>query len=429
MQAKYLFNRERPSAWSQRIWLEKAGLLLLLVYVLAGVIYSAILSPVARFPDESEYLKLSYNLLHGPGFSMDGIHLTACRPPGYVFFLSAVRALDGDYFGFRAVQFLLLAGTAFLVYRLCSEGERFAGLLVVTGLVICYPVLFYTAGTLYPQTLSAFLFVGALNLLLITPRNLILNLCSGFVFGALILVVPTFLLTLGIVVLVARFLKIIRWQDVLMITLAACLVVGTWTLRNAVTFHRFVPVASNSGVNLLMGNNERATPYEAAANIGMEPYYQQNTKLGLDEFQGDQFYKDAALNWIKAHPGQALTLYFEKVLNFFNIMNVYVPGNHVEIPLWKQVLMAASYLLLLGLLGWRLGDIRRFPLIPREKLLLAVYILSAFTSAIFFTRIRHRLPYDYLIIAIIALNLSRRLEIWLTPQRAPEPLPTATQTA
>jgi len=39
------------------------------------VISSAVLAPVARFTDEEEYLKLSYNLLQGPGYSMDGVHL------------------------------------------------------------------------------------------------------------------------------------------------------------------------------------------------------------------------------------------------------------------------------------------------------------------------------------------------------------------
>ena len=61
--------------------LDRAGWLLLFVYLLAGVIYSAVLAPVARFSDEQEYLTLSHNLLHGIGFSMDGAHLTASRPP------------------------------------------------------------------------------------------------------------------------------------------------------------------------------------------------------------------------------------------------------------------------------------------------------------------------------------------------------------
>ena len=232
--------------------------------------------------------------------------------------------------------------------------------------------------------------------------------------------VPTFLFTLMVVLGTARILELIRGRDVVLIILVAAIAVGAWTTRNAVQFHRFVPIASNSGMNLLMGNNEQAVATEAAANIGMGPYYQQSAARGFDEFQSDHFYREAAVTWIKTHPGHAAVLYIEKVLNFFNIINVYSSRNQAEISAWKQVVMAAGYLLLLGLLGWRLSEIGRFPLLPREKLFLIVYVLSAFTSAIFFTRIRHRLPYDYLIIAVIVLHLSRRLEIWMRPAIPPE---------
>ncbi len=88
--------------------LQRIGLVLLVLYLLAGVIYSAVLPAVARFSDEDEYLKLSYNLVHGPGYSMDGVNLTACRPPGYAFFLAGIRALGGGFLSFRVAQFLLL---------------------------------------------------------------------------------------------------------------------------------------------------------------------------------------------------------------------------------------------------------------------------------------------------------------------------------
>ena len=81
--------------------------------------------------------------------------------------------------------------------------------------------------------------------------------------------------------------------------------------------------------------------------------------------------------------------------------------------------MGVSYIsLLLALLAWRLAETKRFPAyIPREKLFLIVYVLSAFTMAIFcYTRIRYRLPYDYLIITVIAMHLSRRLQLWLERQ-------------
>jgi hypothetical protein len=417
--------RLRDVSQSKTFWssvegrLEVAGILLLLLYLVAGVIYSGILPAVARFTDEQDYLNLSHNLLHGPGYSLDGAHLTASRPPGYAFFVAGIQASGGDFFDIRVAQFGLLVATIVLVCRLGSETKMFGGLLIVTGLVICYPVLFYTGATLYPQTLSGFLFMLAMVLTLAKLRGLALNLATGISFGALILTVPTFLFTLVVVLGVSRFLRIIRWRDVLLITFAASLMIGAWSARNAVCFHRFVPIAANSGMNFLEGNNERANPFEAASNSGMEAFYRQAEEQGLDEFQSDSFYRQTALAWIEAHPGKALILYLEKALNFFNVVNVYASHSQSEASASRQLVLAASYILLLGLLAWRLARVKRFPLLPREKLLLAVYVLTAFTSAIFFTRIRHRLPYDYLIIAVIAMYLSRRLEDWITSRQAP----------
>jgi hypothetical protein len=71
--------------------------------------------------------------------------------------------------------------------------------------------------------------------------------------------------------------------------------------------------------------------------------------------------------------------------------------------------MGASYLLLLGLTGWRLVEARRgFPLMAREKLFLLIYLASAFTMAIFLMRIRLRLPYDELLMVVVAGHLCRR---------------------
>ena len=384
-----------------------AGILLLALFVLAGIIYSALVPPVARFTDEQEYLKLSDHLVHGPGFSLDGVNPTAARAPGYAFFLAALRLGGGDFIAFRVVQFFLLGATILLVARLGAGRPIFAGTLLVTALVVCYPVLFYTSSTLYPQTLSAFLFVAALSFLLAAPRGPAMDLGAGISFGALILVVPTFLPTMIIVLGTAGFLKLIPWRKAMLVAIIAGIVVGAWTARNTIVLHHFVPVATNSGLNLLEGNNHEANP-EAAANVGMEPSYNHVSSFHLDEFQADQYYRAAAVAWMKANPVDAFILYLEKVANFFNLRNVYSSEAQPEVSVWKQVVMGGSYLLLLGLLAWRLIDVRRFPLTPREKLFLIVYVLSAFTSAIFFTRIRHRLPYDFLIIAVIAVNLSAR---------------------
>ncbi len=113
-----------------------------------------------------------------------------------------------------------------------------------------------------------------------------------------------------------------------------------------------------------------------------------------------------------AHPGRATVLYFEKAANFFNVYNAYAPESRAEVTPWRQAVLGACYGLLLALLAWRLLEMKRFPLTTTERLFLAIYILSAFTQAIFFTRIRLRLPYDFHIVYIIAAHLARRIAVW-----------------
>jgi hypothetical protein len=402
-----------PILWRSR--LRVAGIVLLVLSFVAGTLYSFSLPTKARFPDEAQYLDLSQNLLHGPGFSFDGEHLTAARPPGYPFFLAMIEATGGGMVAMRIVQYFIFAGTILLTCQLFPAKPRFASLLTVTGVVMLYPVLFYTSSTLYPQTLSAFLFILALVLVLKTQRGFLLNVATGLVFGALLLVVPTFALTLPILLVAAWFLKIIRWHEGIPIAIGVVLIVSVWIARNEMVFHKFVPFASNSGANFLIGNCPTTIPYGGSGNIDRTHYQDEARALGLDEFQEDKYYQQAAMTWIKQNPERAFVLYLEKTANYFNVYNAYAPGTMSEASPWKQIVMGATYVLLLGLLGWRLAEVKRFPLLPREKLFLIVYVLTAFTMAIFVTRIRYRLPYDYLIIAIVVMHVSRRLQLWLEP--------------
>ena len=391
--------------------LRLAGIALLVLYVIAGVIYSFMLPAAGRFSDEREYLALANHLWNGPGYSMDGVHLTAIRPPGYAFFLVA---LGNSVLLARIVQFGLLAGTVLLLARLFPPKERDAALLVTTLVVGVYPLFFYTGTTLYPQTLAGFLFVLALSLLLRGPRGWMMHALIGLIFGYLILVVPTFLFTLFILLVVALWLGLLGWRDGAVLAIAAGVIVMSWTGRNYIEFRQFVPVASYSGAQLLIGNCESTIPYGGSGNVDTTHYHAEANALGLDEFQADRFYREAAVKWIEEHPSRAFVLYLEKAANFFNVYNEYAPESRGEVTLWRQVLLGACYGLLLALLAWRLCEAGRFPLTTTEKLFLAIYILSAFTQAIFFTRIRLRLPYDYLIVAIIAMHLSRRLAPYFT---------------
>ena len=390
--------------------LRLAGYTLLSFYLLAGIIYSCVLPAIGRFPDERDYLALTGHLLSGPGFSLDGAHLTAIRPPGFAFFLF----LFGDsIIAARIAQIILIGAGILLLARLFPEKNRDSAVLFTTLTVAIYPLFFYTGTTLYPQTLAGFLFVLTLSLLLRGPRNLTMIALIGLIYGFLILVVPTFLLTLFVLLGAGIWVGIMRWHEAVIFTAAAAVIVLTWTVRNYIEFRQFVPVASYSGAQLLIGNSENTIAYGGSGNIDTTHYHDEAQARGLDEFQADHFYQQAALTWIEDHPARAFVLYLEKAANFFNVYNEYAPESRGEVTAWRQAVLGACYGALLLLLLWRLAESGKYPLSSSEKLFLAIYILSAFTQAIFFTRIRLRLPYDYLIVAIIAEHLALRLQPWL----------------
>lgn len=396
--------------------LHRAGLALLALSVVAGVVYSCFIPAGARFVDEADYLALGRHLAEGAGYSLNGVQPTAMRPPGYPFFLAPILAAGGGIAVIRIAQNLLVAGTVMLAARLTAKGP--GALAATAGLTLLYPVLFYTAGTLYAQTLAGFLFVAALAQWLAAGRRLFPAFTGGLTFGALILTVPTFGLTFFVALAAAWWLKQLGGRGILAAAVGATLMLGVWTTRNLVQFHRFVPVASNSGFNFLLGNNGHAVPYRGINDVDVAPYVREADARGLDDFARDRFFREQALRWIGHHPGREARLYAEKTLNFFNLWNEYAPSSRAQITAGMQAVMAGSYLLLLGLLAWRLAETRRFPLEPREKFLLLIYVASAFTSAIFLTRIRFRLPYDYLLIAVIAGHLARR---WLAPKAGKNP--------
>ena len=166
---KYLKKLERQGSYV---------LAFLVLSVLAfGVVYSIILGDELRFlPDESNYLVLAQNLAEKGTYSLpfyswfidpclDTVHTempTAFRVPGYPLVLSVVFWIGGNIVHARILNFLFLAGTMIIVYLLL-RGKRtaLAGLIGAAG-VIAYPVLMFTAGAFYPQTLAVFLFAAVL---------------------------------------------------------------------------------------------------------------------------------------------------------------------------------------------------------------------------------------------------------------------------
>jgi hypothetical protein len=89
-----------------------------------------------------------------------------------------------------------------------------------------------------------------------------------------------------------------------------------------------------------------------------------------------------------------------KFLNYFNYRNkLYSAGEQTRT---QDVVMFVTCVPLFVLLIVRMGCYRAFPLAAWEWLFLSTYLLTGLAYAVFFTRIRFRLPFDCLLICLVA---------------------------
>jgi hypothetical protein len=143
----------------------------------------------------------------------------------------------------------------------------------------------------------------------------------------------------------------------LIASLCAFAVIGSWTVRNSIVLDRFVPVATNSGLNLLFGNSENTTA-GAGVTTDISTYYARGQLLG--EVDRDRFYREAALGWVRENPGRAFGLYLAKLAHFFApVEDLATKGAGGG---WRMFLQGCTYVLLLVALVFRLAAWRRIPL-------------------------------------------------------------------
>ncbi|HEX5117378.1 MAG TPA: glycosyltransferase family 39 protein [Pseudonocardiaceae bacterium] len=379
--------------------------------------YAIRLGDAVRFHDEQVYLDIVNSLAYNHGFSVDGVVPTAYRPPGYLFLLLPFHlASGGSITTLRMVGVLALAGTVWFVYLLGRRAHTPATGAVAAVVVACYPLLIFTATALYPQ-------VPALFLLLVTfemaaralPENsrakLGYALFAGLMAGLLIITVPTFGVTaVGLVAWLAWRRKAVgrrvSWGAVVALVLAMAVLPGVWCVRNAIVMHAFVPVSTNDGFNLLLGNSPN-TRADSGTNVTIDGYTQFATFHRLDEVQADHYFAGQALDWIGQHPGSAAELYVEKVVNNFSYSDdLATAGQDSRL---QDVVSAVSYYPILLLALARLALYRRWRLTPTEKLIAWTIVVNVLLLAVFFTRIRFRVPLDALTVVLAASTVTHLL--------------------
>jgi 4-amino-4-deoxy-L-arabinose transferase-like glycosyltransferase len=372
-----------------------------LALVLAGG-YAVIVGGGLRFADEQVYTDLARQLASGHGYS-DGGTPTAYRPPGYPFLLLPFYLLGGgSVVVLRLAGVLCFGGAVWFTYLVGRRTGSAAAGALAAAVLACYPLMIYTSAALYPQ-------VPALLLLLVMiefglravdgRRRWTYTVLSGLCGGLLTITVPSFApsILLLVAAMVWRLRRGVAVRMVALLLIAAAVIPVAWSVRNAVSLHAFVPVSTNNGVNLLLGNNADATP-SSGTNVDISAYDHEAKARGLDEVGIDGFYRDSAVHWMAGHVFDATMLYSGKVAHTFVYSDSLKTGGQAA----SDLLAALTYYPVLALALLRLFLTRRFPLQRVEKLAVWVIVVNVLLLAVFFSRVRFRVPLDGLTIILAA---------------------------
>jgi 4-amino-4-deoxy-L-arabinose transferase-like glycosyltransferase len=334
---------------------------------------------------------------------MDGKVLTASRPPGYVWFLAIPEFFHAGNTALRIFNASSLAFCQLFLFLLASRmASKAVGALAVL-LSLFYPVFLYTATVLFPQTMGAALLLMALWLLLdkkeLKASKLFL---AGIVWAFLVLAIPTFFILGAFLALWLLWRRKDFRRRLLLFAAPVVILLSGWSLRNDYAMHSVVFVATNGGINLLLGNSEHIT-----ATSGSSANVAKYTEVGhqLSEEGADKYYADSAKLWIRNHPKQFVVLYVDKLAHYFWYFDKTTAEDRsiaLADPAWRRVLMFFTYEPLLLLFFLRLALFRKFPLSEAELCLIGLYLVNALLTAMFFPRIRFRLPLDWLLLVVVA---------------------------
>jgi hypothetical protein len=381
-----------------------------LLGIVAVFLFSAVLAiwsgSSLRYEDEIEYHELAQSLVHEHAFLDDRGRPTVARPPGYPLLLAAVYEIVDSALAAKILNCLALAGSCYLLIKLSRRLFPVEAALA-PYLVLFYPLFAYAATTLYPQTIGGLLMLAVILLLSGDRRRRIHLVWAGLIYGALCLAIPSFLYIVPVLLAFLAFAggKPDKGSLVRAAILAICIVltIAPWTIRNAVESGFLVPISANGGINLAIGNSAFTPPDGKAALIKACP----QLPAIPSEVAFDRVWAKCGIDYIRNNPGPELRLYLGKLLNYFNFRNeISTIG---EQKTWQNVAVFATYYPLLIVALLRLTMVRRYRLSSLEALLYILYFANAALTAVFFTRLRFRIPFDLLLVAIDAAFIERLL--------------------
>lgn len=278
------------------------------------------------------------------------------------------------------------------------------------------PVYLYTVALIYPQSILALGYVAAIFLLTGEATRwasvVWLSLGLGAAFS-LSLYASSISLFVFFPILAAygwRLLSfpggVLRGWSLAIVsgTLACTLLLGPYLWRNHTKVHPGIYFSLNSGMNLLLGNSPETT---ATSGVHVSSANKSRAaSVHLGEYESNRILVQKALENIKSNPAHYAVLYLKKFFCGFNNS----ADTCTDTPSGSKIKTALAWIVYVVLAGGALLGFRsvwkgapgfsaqQTELLRVVFLVIAVaYLMNIAGYAIFFTRLRFRVPLDLLL--------------------------------
>jgi hypothetical protein len=213
--------------------------------------------------DATAYATIAANLERGEGFTLGrfGTQPASNYSPGLPLLTGGIYAASGGVHERSARLVLALIGSLSVLFAYLI-GRRLSGVLaglVGATLVAVYPALLEYHGMLMSEPLAAALLSGSVLAMLWAADGKRGWVVPGLLLGALALTRPEYLaISFPIAVVVLARGGWDGWREglvqALVMLVGVAVVVAPWTVRNAVTLDRFVPISTGGGQVLFAGS-------------------------------------------------------------------------------------------------------------------------------------------------------------------------------
>lgn len=362
-------------------------------------------------PDSGEYLEISENILSGAGFSLDGIHPTDYRAPGYPFFLASIQYFTGDnLLNIRVVQALLDSITAFIIFVIAYNiFDFFVGCLALSIYSI-HPSLIGATTFVLSESLTVF-FLSLCALLLLYSlkyRKYKYSFTAGLLLGLSTLVRP-FTLPFPVFLLIISFFFFARNKFILKSNLLLCigfvLCLSPWIVRNYIAFNQFIPVSSNLGGNLYIASNEKWDGTYNPEIMMIRSTIQKQLNSSGAHYPIDNELKRRALATIQKEPFQYVRLSFKRIFRLW----LHAPGEQLVLkdkPWLRNCILIFHYgllaVFLIGLIALFARNEFRF----YHLFLMLIPLYTTLIHSMLVALPRFRIPSIPIIIIFAAYGLS-----------------------